>query len=181
VLRQSRYLWRPTFVLAESRTERDLAGLELDPQPLTRDVSPPSHTKAVVRELDQVHKSCLGAGGRGIRSAKAYLGHIAWSSTCWTLAGYEDQSHEIKQTLNSYATILSECARDELGGDFTIFPRLRKRVADAMKGAVLLDTGVDPDELIEHLNSKRGLLARTTKLDGWTPSLPLRVLYRGAS
>ena len=64
----------------------------------------------------------------------------------------EDPVDRIKQTLNSYALILAECAQPELTGDFAIFPRLRKTTADAMRGAMFLHTGVDPDELIDHLN-----------------------------
>ena len=52
----------------------------------------------------------------------------------------EDPVDRIKQTVNDYALILAECAQPELAGDFTIFPRLRKTLANAMKGAVFLDT-----------------------------------------
>jgi hypothetical protein len=66
----------------------------------------------------------------------------------------EDPVEEITQTLDAYASVLAECARDVLAGDFTIFPRLRKTLASEMKGAVFLHSGVDANELIEHLDKE---------------------------
>jgi len=66
----------------------------------------------------------------------------------------KDPVEKVKRTLQTYASILADCARDELKGDFSIFPRLRKTLLDEVKGAVFLHSGVDTDELIEHLDGE---------------------------
>ena len=63
----------------------------------------------------------------------------------------DDPVDRLKETLSSYARILVDCAGNELTGNFSIFPRLRRTLLAELKGGVFLHSGVDAAELIEDL------------------------------
>jgi hypothetical protein len=110
-----------------------------------------------LRATPQVMCGRLSFEGGSLQVTEAYNLDMLIAERCpgkAVNARVKDPVEDITQTLNAYASVLAECARDVLAGDFTIFPRLQRTMVNELKGGVFLHSGADVNELIKHLGNE---------------------------